>query len=56
MVLTVGDDVGGHFQGPGCMLKYGNIAKNSQKRAKISEKNGGLCSLLLIMLGNVVRV
>ena len=56
MVLTVGDDVGGHFQGSGCISKYGNIAKNNPKITEKSEKNGGWCSLLVTTSGVIFRV
>ena len=42
MVLTVGKDVGEHFHGAGCISKYGNISKNSQKIAERIRENWGM--------------
>ena len=38
---TVGDYFGEHFQSPGCISKYGNLSKNSQKIAEKSQKIRG---------------
>ena len=56
MVLTVGKDVGEHFQGAGCISKYSNISKNSHKIAEKSGKIEGWCSLLVMTLDNMFRV
>ena len=43
-------------QGPGSCAQYGNLSKNSHKIPKKSEKIGGWCSLLVMMVKNVYRV
>jgi hypothetical protein len=52
VVLTVGDNVGDCFQGPGHISKYGNIAKNSHKIAIKSEKDGRV----VLTVGDDIRV
>ena len=55
-VLTCGDVIKKCVQGPGWTFKYGNISKNSHRIAEKLGKLGGWGSLLVVVLGNIVRV